>query len=798
MLGLTPSGKRSFSELVNLHPQPEKAAVCWRTSLPMLRSSSAQARESTSDEGHSERTADAAERSISIGAGVPDPGAAPVGLARKRKREHGKVIDREEALRLLLPMASFSAAQDSSQGAMNVIKEVLLGPRTEENAAERWLKLEAACSLLTPNDAVTVRRVLTQPATPAQKQLRDAFHALTHIVQDAVLKVLDARISAPPTLGPPSLSELPIRSTNSWRASSECRRPIRTRPSRTGWPEASWSSTGDGWTCSNRCSRRLRRRGRSVQSGFALARHRREENARAAEAKKAQEREQFQRDLELSKRSPGFAHMAFGPAHTMHTYRDLSWQIRNPALRFQSQFGTSAAKQAGTNQLAVMGIAGGTITLLYGAALVAPALAEAAPAVAGSAARGGAALSTAASTVVRVVGNELALASFALRWAGSKALVFYLHNPILVNEIGLFTAGLILSVEGDVPGLLKACAEDPAQAAQIFMEVWVIRANVRTPSGRNYDATLEVQPLPPASQQGNSLKFKTVSVTTTPVAEPAPTPKPPIGFQPPGASTQATTQTPPVKRQIGFRPPGTEAPPAPEPAPDVYTPSRPVAGFARDPEPAPPPVPATGPPVVTEMPRAQVVQGDQPAFGRVTPSATGQRRDEPAQATVKKPPPGGGGEPESDVPAQQPKTPAATPESPPVAPAPKPAYRKFPGKREPDIAVIEVGADGAVSIVTANREDVKAKTGANTHIALANDADGLGPITEGARRYRAYLANGTAYRVEPLGRSAQDPAVVGAIGRALQRHRLVAPNGTDIDLSPGKPDEKLKGKIFPR
>ena len=163
----------------------------------------------SSDEGHSERAADAAERSISIGARVPDPGAAPVGLARKRKREHGKVIDREEALRLLLPMASFSAAQDSSSGAMNVIKDVLLGPRTEENAAERWLKLEAACSLLTPSDAVTVRRVLTQPATPAQKQLRDGFHALTHLVQDAVLKVLDARISAPPTPGPPSLSEPP-------------------------------------------------------------------------------------------------------------------------------------------------------------------------------------------------------------------------------------------------------------------------------------------------------------------------------------------------------------------------------------------------------------------------------------------------------------------------------------------------------------------------------------------------------------------------------------------------------------
>jgi len=37
-----------------------------------------------------------------------------------------------------------SAAQDPSLCAMDVIREVLLGPRTDENAAERWLKLEAA------------------------------------------------------------------------------------------------------------------------------------------------------------------------------------------------------------------------------------------------------------------------------------------------------------------------------------------------------------------------------------------------------------------------------------------------------------------------------------------------------------------------------------------------------------------------------------------------------------------------------------------------------------------------------
>jgi hypothetical protein len=758
------------------------------------------------DEAHSERRADAAEQSILTGARVPDPGAAPVRLARKPKREHGKVIDREEALRLLLPLASFSAAQDSSQGALNVIREVLLGPRTEENAAQRWLKLEAACSLLTPDDAAAVRRALTQPATPAQKQLRGAFHALTHVVQGAVLKVLDARISAPAPPEPPSLSVLPD-SVDELVAS--IKRLPATYPDQevATWVakslrEFDWQRTDVQQPVLAALAEVRPRAFRAVAQWLAAG----EKKLRdAAEAKKAQEREQFERDLELSKRSPGLVHMAFGPAHTRHTYRDLSWQIRNPALRFQSRAGTSAAFQAGHNQLVQVGVAAGVINLLYATAIVAPLAAEAAPLVAGAAARGGAALASAGSTVVRVVGNELALAGGALRWAGQSALNFYLHNPILVNEIGLFTAGLILSVEGDVPGLLKACAEDPLQAGQIFLEIWTIRGSVRTPRGQNYDVTLEVQPLPPTSQQGNSLKFRALSATTTPVPEPGPPPKPPIGYQVGGSPTQTTTQTPPVKRQIGFRPPGTEAPPAPEPAPDVYTPSRPVAGFARPLAPAPEPVPATGPPVVTEMPRAQVVRGDQPTYGRVTPSMTGERRDAPARASATKPPPSGGGEAEGETAGPQPKTPAAPSESVPAAAASRPAFRRFPdGKRAPDIAVIEVGADGSVNIVTANREDMKdrkiargdPKAQKGTHIELANDPDGLGPITEGARRYRAYLAGGTVYSVEPLSRAAQDRGVIGAIGRALRRHKLVAPNGTRINLSPDKPDETLKDTIL--
>ena len=135
----------------------------------------------------------------------------------------------------------------------------------------------------------------------------------------------------------------------------------------------------------------------------------------------------------------------------------------------------------------------------------------------------------------------------------------------------------------------------------------------------------------------------------TPVNEPAPAPaktgtdKPPApptqkelrpGLTPPTPTPTSTGST--TKRPIGFQPPN--APPAtPAPAPDVNTPSRPVAGFGRDIKPSPQPVPAPpGPPVVTQMPRARVVQGSQPAVGSVTPTLTGKQRGTPARAMAGK------------------------------------------------------------------------------------------------------------------------------------------------------------------
>ena len=67
-------------------------------------------------------------------------------------------------------------------------------------------------------------------------------------------------------------------------------------------------------------------------------------------------------------------------------------------------------------------------------------------------------------------------------------------------------------------------------------------------------------------------------------------------------------------------PTALKSPPAGPPSPDVHTPSRPTAGFAREIEPAPKPIPAPEPYIVTQMPAARVVQGNQPTYGNVKPA----------------------------------------------------------------------------------------------------------------------------------------------------------------------------------
>jgi hypothetical protein len=210
----------------------------------------------------------------------------------------------------------------------------------------------------------------------------------------------------------------------------------------------------------------------------------------------------------------------------------------------------------------------------------------------------------------------------------------------------------------------------------------------------------------------------------------------------------------------------------------------PAAAVGTRPKPEPSPTPAKA---TTSEPTAKSTQGpkattqremEEAAAGKSTTGGSKGQKGSKGKATTKRE--------TEEVMAQKKVTVSA-----------KGEYRGLPG-REPDIGVLEIRADGSVSIVVANREDVRALTGSNTHIALANAPEGLGPITEGARRYRFYVANKVVTHLEPLGKATQTPELVGVIGRALQRNSLASPKGTSINLSPGQPDETLKGTIFSR
>src|SRR5439155_26772027 len=85
----------------------------------------------------------------------------------------------------------------------------------------------------------------------------------------------------------------------------------------------------------------------------------------------------------------------------------------------------------------------------------------------------------AAAIVVVVAAAEVvvpvAIATAELVEVGTAtAVAYYYANAIVVNEVGLFAAGLIIGCEGDVAGLLRALATDPVQAAQLLAEVYVL------------------------------------------------------------------------------------------------------------------------------------------------------------------------------------------------------------------------------------------------------------------------------------------------------------------------------------
>ncbi len=200
-------------------------------------------------------------------------------------------------------------------------------------------------------------------------------------------------------------------------------------------------------------------------------------------------KERIEHDVRLLReRSPGLLHMML-PAHTRYTYRDPSRELLTPALRPYALATTEAsfaAARLGRDVLGVTAAVSGALMILN--AFGAVALTEGG---------GAAALAAGAGRLVAVAGNELALASGALRAAATAGWSFYLANTIAVNEIGLFAVGLLISSEGDVPGLLKAMEANPLVAAQILAQAWILHVSIKVANGppRPYTVRARMQSL---------------------------------------------------------------------------------------------------------------------------------------------------------------------------------------------------------------------------------------------------------------------------------------------------------------
>ena len=105
--------------------------------------------------------------------------------------------------------------------------------------------------------------------------------------------------------------------------------------------------------------------------------------------------------------------------------------------------------------------------------------------------------------------------------ASTSTMAFYFANAIVVNDVGLFVAGLLMACEGDVGGLLRAMANDPTQAAALLAEVYILHVNIKVANGPVKRASVPVQLLPPEEQTDpQHIKFKTVGSAQFEEAEP--------------------------------------------------------------------------------------------------------------------------------------------------------------------------------------------------------------------------------------------------------------------------------------
>ncbi len=96
-----------------------------------------------------------------------------------------------------------------------------------------------------------------------------------------------------------------------------------------------------------------------------------------------------------------------------------------------------------------------------------------------------------------VVGTQVAIVKQAATNAYASAFVFYVKHAHQINFIGTYTVGTILSVEGDIPGLLRSMADHPDQAAFMLLEVYLFHEEARMADGSVGRISYRGQILPP-------------------------------------------------------------------------------------------------------------------------------------------------------------------------------------------------------------------------------------------------------------------------------------------------------------
>jgi hypothetical protein len=118
-------------------------------------------------------------------------------------------------------------------------------------------------------------------------------------------------------------------------------------------------------------------------------------------------------------------------------------------------------------------------------------------------------IATAGAAALIAVGAEVipvVIAGVGEGYAAGTA--FYFANALAVNDIGLFTAGLVIACEGDVAGLLRAIAENPIQGVALFLEAKYLHTTIKVRNEAARRAIIPVTLLKPEQQDISSGQIK--------------------------------------------------------------------------------------------------------------------------------------------------------------------------------------------------------------------------------------------------------------------------------------------------